>query len=331
MITVTRRATLATALASATAACTRPTSFDHAAAPDHTVRASYVPAGYYWPFLIVERAKLLEERGYALDLIRVNSNSIMINSFLNGNLDVTAQSALTMFPLELQHPGLYKYFYGQYLDSYFFMVRTESTYQRLQDLRGKRIATWQSPTAINYLRLAFSSRGMDPDKDVTIVQIGASSLAPTFENSNDLDAVFGFDVPLARLALTKKFRYIEESIFSDINGGGKIFNGGGVISTRTLLNDRAKADAIAGAFNDAIQLITSSRQAAFEHLYSGLYGSSVPEDPALFGAARLDDFRWVSPNLTAIAQQTYDLMRQHGLIDAGQPLNVRSLFWSKEG
>jgi ABC-type nitrate/sulfonate/bicarbonate transport system substrate-binding protein len=147
-----------------------------------TVRAAYVPAGYYLPFLIVESDGLLEKRGYSMKLQSFGDNAEMISLFINGHLDVTAQSCFTMFPIETQHPGLFKFIYGQYTNSYYFMVPTSSKYLSLGHLKGAKIGTWKSPTAENYIKLILRGANLEVKRDYDIQRFDATDLAPALEN-----------------------------------------------------------------------------------------------------------------------------------------------------
>jgi ABC-type nitrate/sulfonate/bicarbonate transport system substrate-binding protein len=111
------------------------------------VRMGVVPAAYYLPVFVVQERGLLRKRGYTSKVEIFAKNTDMMDAFLEGNLEFTAQSSGTMFPLESRHPNRFRFIYGQNNKSYSFIVPTNSEIKSLKDLKGKRVVTWPSPTA----------------------------------------------------------------------------------------------------------------------------------------------------------------------------------------
>ena len=304
-----------------TPGCRKPTIGKHG-----VVRAAYVPAGYYLPFLIVEKDGLLEKRGYALELKRFNDNAEMISNFLNGNLDVTAQSALTMFPVEQRHPGMFKFIYGQYLNSYYFVVPADSKYQDLKALKGSKepIGIWKSPTAAAFVELILATHDLKETEDYTIQRYDAGNLTAQLENKT-INVLFGFDVPIAKLVESGQFRYLEPDAARNLLPGQPIFNGGGFVPSKLIAEDPDKARAIRDALLEAIETIRTNRSHAIEVLSEKLgFTQAITEK------AHIDEFAWPNDQLIDSATATEQLLRRAGGVLEDQPLDVTRIFWLKE-
>ena len=291
---------------------------------DRVVTAAYVPAGYYLPFLVVESDGLLEKRGYSIELKRFNDNAHMINAFLNGHLDVTAQSAMTMFPVEQRHPGLFKFICGQYLNSYYFVVPDNSSMKTLYDLKGQTIGVWKSPTAEAYVKLLLGKIGLYEKKDYNLQRFGAAEIAAALDN-NSVNVIFGFDVPIAKLVASGRFRYLRPDIMVNLLPKDKVFNGGAFINTRLISKNPKKAKAIRDALFEAIEKIRTDKNHVNKILAAKL-GVSIE----VASKAYLDEFTWPNAQLMNSAQATFNLLKEYdGLLKMGlaDELDARTLFW----
>lgn len=298
--------------------------------PDlETVRAAYVPAGYYLPFVVAKEQGLFEKRGYKIELQRYQDNAHMINLFLNGHLDVTAQSSFTMFPTELDHPGLLRFVYGQYANSYYFMVPSQSQFTSLADLNGATIGTWKSPTAVNYIKLLLGRAGLAENKHYTIQRFGATEWPAALENGV-VDVVFGFDVLLARLALTNNYRYLAPDALEGLLSGTMVFNGGAFVSAKLTERNPDKARAIQEALLEAIEIIRTDRELTARIAADTLLpdGLSREQRLAIARAARFDVFTTADTDLIESARRTLDLLFEHGVVS--ERFDVSDLFWAPQ-
>lgn len=242
----------------------------------------------------------------------------MISLFLNGHLDVTAQSCFTMFPIETEHPGLFKFVYGQYTNSYYFMVPVNSPIQRLQGISGNTIGTWKSPTAENYIRLIMRQAGVAQD-DYKVQRFGATEWAPALEN-HQVPVVFGFDVPLATLSVTGKYVYLDKSAVARLLPKHKVFNGGGFLSTRLISEDPLKAKAIREALYEAIEIIRTKPQRTAEIVMATLGASKDAAQQSKF-----DEFTWPTPELLLSAEKTLGLLQDSDIVKGD--IKVKKMFW----
>jgi ABC-type nitrate/sulfonate/bicarbonate transport system substrate-binding protein len=287
-------------------------------ATSKVVRASFVPAGYYLPFLVAEEDQLFQKRGYQLELTRYNDNTQMISLFLNGHLDVTAQSALTMFPTAVRHPNTVKFIYGQFANSYAFVVPTDSRIKALADLKSLTIGTWRSPTAEAFIRILLARQGLKDGADYQVQLFGATEWAPALQNGV-VPVAFGFDVPMAALVQSGRFRYLEPDAVPKLLGSTRVFNGGGFVAKDLDARDPAKASVIESVLAQAIAIIAAEPARSRNILAKRL---GVPEDAA--AAAMLDGFSLIDDAVLESARATLRLMRDEGGLDGD--LDVLGMF-----
>jgi NitT/TauT family transport system substrate-binding protein len=81
----------------------------------------------------------------------------------------------------------------------YLVVLKDSGIKSLQDLRGKTIAVHRFGTTLDLtLRMGLEQAGIDPEKDVTIVQVKISQMPQALLNG-DIDAAFVFPMAYAQL------------------------------------------------------------------------------------------------------------------------------------
>lgn len=292
--------------------------------PSTVVKAAYVPSGYYLPFLIVEQDGLLSKRGYTFQLVPHNDNTQMITMFLNGHIDVTAQSSLTMFPIEAKTPGMFKFIYGQYNNSCFFVVPTGSPITTLTDLKGKRIGTWKSPTCRTLINLILKRHKLSTADgvDFTIVPYGANEVAPLLE-AGKLDVAFIYDSVAAKLVASGKYRYLnEQAINSLLPGSAPLFNGGAFIRTRVITDEPEKAKAIREAFSEALETIRKDPDRV-----NRLIAERLQLELGTAQAMNRDLFDWPQASMVESARKTMQLIQEDEV--SQKSIDIDSLFWMR--
>jgi ABC-type nitrate/sulfonate/bicarbonate transport system substrate-binding protein len=286
---------------------------------DFIVRAAYVPAGYYLPFLVMESEGLLEKRGYALRLTKFMDNAEMVSLLLNDQLDITAQSSITIFPIEADNPGLIKFIYGQYLHSYYFVVNSRSQIKTLSDLRNMKfkIGTWKSPTADTLIRLVFNRAGFN-ENDYEIKKYNATDWPAMLENGL-VDIAFGFDTGVARLIENGAYRVVEKDALRNLLEG-ELFNGGGFIRSKLLTTNPQKAEIIRQALYEAIKIIKENPERIRAIVIEKLKAPERITDLVSF-----DDFQYLNENLYDAAEKTYSMLKNSGILMS--KINIRAMFW----
>ena len=282
------------------------------------VKMGAVPSAFYLPIFVVQEQGLLKKRGYDSTVEVFNANTNMMDAFIAGNVDLAAQSSGTMFPLELKHPGLFKFVYGQNANSYSFIVKSNSPNNSLRDLNGKKIATWNSPTAKLTIELCLKPF-FDPS-NVEIRQVDFKLLNQVLENG-EVDAVFGPDVFPTQGVRSGKARYLESNPMPKyvLN---PFFNGGGFVNANLIKESPELAGAVKEAFDEAIEFINSHNEEARR-----LMVKYVPADEQDLLTTPLDQFIPNEQVDMEKAQRVADIFSENGLMN--RKVEISGLFYRK--
>lgn len=286
--------------------------------PQRKITIGYVPAAYYLPIFVLKDQRLLERLGYEVDVKEYQRNTDMINDFTAGRLDMTAQSSLTMFPLEARFPDRFKFVYGQNNRSYAFVVPKDSPIRSLKDLEGKTIATWSSPTAQAAIQLTL--RPIIHDQNRIIIQrVGFADLVALLREKK-VDAVFSTDVYVAEAIREGIGRYLVQYPLPTYVVD-PFFSGGGIISPSLVAREPQVAADIQAACDEAIAFIERSPAEARRLITK--YAKAVAEADAM--SAELDEFFPVARVDVSRAQFLADKLSDVGDL-MERRINVNKLF-----
>jgi ABC-type nitrate/sulfonate/bicarbonate transport system substrate-binding protein len=276
-----------------------------------------VRAAYYLPEFVVYRNGYLASRGYEVELKIYERNTDMINDYLAGRLDVVAQGALTLFPMELRYGNRFLFIYGQNSSSYSFLVPQNSKISSLQQLQGKTVVIWTSTTADTAVKLILAKAGGIQPK--TIDRVDISTLNQVLSN-NKADAVFSTDVFIAQALREKWGRYLEPAPLTRYVLD-PFFNGGGFITPELASREPKVAKDLQMAFEQAIEFIGTHDQDARSMLPE--FVKTVTLEDAT--KAPLDQFVPIAKIDGANAQKLADLLQAQGFLNSH--LSVDQLFY----
>jgi len=145
-------------------------------------------AGTTQPIFFVAQDKgFLAEEGIDVDIENVTSGTSMIIEIVaSGQIDIGVTApGVTMLAIEKGVPiimaGAFEYQFidkqGRSWDGAVLVCEDSDSLKKLEDLKGKKIAVSDIGGIYNvYLRNAFRKRGLDPDKDVSILPIPYTSM-----------------------------------------------------------------------------------------------------------------------------------------------------------
>ena len=270
------------------------------------IKVGVVPSAYYLPIFVAKEKGFFEQNGFNAEVVIFNNNSDMLNAFLRGDVDTTAQSGGSLFPLEATSPGKFKFIYGQNNLSYSFVVRNDSSIKSLNDLKGKRIGTWPSPTARVFVKLVLK-KYFDP-REVEIVPLDFKLLNQALEQKQ-VDAGFNTDIFTETGIQNGISKYLVKHPMRDevIN---PTFNGGGIVSSELIKSNPQKAERIKKSFEQAIEYIRQNPEEARKIILKFV---SVDEKIAL--TAPLDDYLKVNEINIDKAQELADILYGEKLMD----------------
>jgi len=120
------------------------------------------------PFYIADRHKLYAGEGLDVTVQLIPSNTEIIEAIQRGDLQMGAAPVTTAIAAIAQGTRIkIVAMTGRGSDG--LLVRADSGIARLEDLRGKKIATIRGSILDVPLRAALTDAGLDPEKDVTLV------------------------------------------------------------------------------------------------------------------------------------------------------------------
>lgn len=158
------------------------------------IKIGYIPFNADLPFFVAMEKRYFEEQGLKVDAIRFGDSTQALNGMLAKQVDAVAGLTFSIFfAAEKESPGEFKLFIPfaeveSKVMSY-LLVGKESDIISLSDLKGKRIGTYSGATQLLYLKLFLKKIGLDPEKDVTILQV-ASELQVQALAAKQFDALF---------------------------------------------------------------------------------------------------------------------------------------------
>ncbi len=273
-------------------------------APDVTgvVRLAGVPAAFYLPLMVAHDQAMFEQHGLKSELVLFNNNNDMMNALLHGDVDLSGLGSGGAFSLEAQSQGRVRFVYGQNNRSYSFIVPKDSGIEKLEDLRGKKIGTWPSPTPRVCLHLMLDGRIGKDNFEIVPVEFRFLNLAM---KRGDVDALFNTDVFTQQAIQSGEAKYLSKVPLEEYVRK-PFFNGGGLV-IRDLEQRKPRIyTAILQVVEEAVQFIKDHEAEARRSLVKHV---GVSEEVA--AQAPLDQFILLSEVDLLAAQEVADILYQH--------------------
>jgi len=247
-------------------------------APDATgasltpIRVGYPsPSASFFPLFATREAGLLQKYGFEPEMIYVQGVQ-MIQVHVAGQLDFSSISSVVYLQAAVEGADLIQI--ASSIDNQLMKIMVDPSISKPADLKGKTIGVTRLGSLTDLLlRPALKNWGLDPQKDVTIVQIGrmpdiATAIStkrvaagvisfPTSEHAEKLGiktlldfADSGFDIPATTVVVSRRYSqanrervlrflkaYIEGTnrLFADRELGIRALRRYGGISDRELL------------------------------------------------------------------------------------------------
>ena len=144
------------------------------------IRASWTVPVSNWMSILLEKKDLMAHLGksYVLEPTRYTGTPLMVTALANGELDV-ANLTFSAIGLAVQNAGLddlriiadeFQDGVGDYYSQEFF-VRKDAPFQKVQDLKGKILATNALGSAVDIaMKAMLRKNGMEDRRDYTVVE-----------------------------------------------------------------------------------------------------------------------------------------------------------------
>lgn len=143
-------------------------------AADRPLRVAYpAPAGAFLPLWAAQDAGIFKKHGLAVELIAVGSSTRGIAAMVSGYLDVMAGGGSSGVTSQLQGYTDMALF-ANVIQNFLFSVMVRPAITDASQLRGKRMGVTRFGGTLDFVARQYVKRhGLEPDKDITFVQIGA--------------------------------------------------------------------------------------------------------------------------------------------------------------
>jgi NitT/TauT family transport system substrate-binding protein len=292
-----------------------------------SVKIGYIPFNADLPFFVAMEKGYFEEQGLKVDAIRFGDSTQALNGMLAKQVDGVAGLTFSIFfAVERESPGEFRLFIPfaeveSKVMSY-LLVGNDSGINSLADLKGKRIGTYSGVTQLLYLKLFLKKIGLDPEKDVTILQV-ASELQVQALAAKQFDALFTVE-PYGTIAVENgagkallenpRYHYIAGPFWVGAIGVNTSFFKKNPAATQKIYKGLAKAvDFISANETDAKKILTKY----------------TPIDPSI--ALKSGLYQWYKMDETidfSSIQQVADLMYDYKLLS--KQVNAKTLFFTAE-
>jgi NitT/TauT family transport system substrate-binding protein len=231
------------------------------------------------PFVVAKYLGYYEQDGLDVELVAVGGSNEVAIQVAAGNGDTgeatPAQAVMGMqegaaAPLDLRY-----YYNVGYRNIWSISVPTESSIQSIAELKGKKIGITSFGSAgTTYGKAYLRSNGLDPDKDVTWIPIGAGSQAVAAIRQKVVDAVVFWDAAIARFdvnGVKMRALKIDEKLqrIPDISL---------IAKQDTIRNRPNMLIGVARAFSKALDFTLANPAAAILITWS-LYPEAKPSEP----------------------------------------------------
>jgi NitT/TauT family transport system substrate-binding protein len=174
------------------------------------IKIAYPPSLSSTILMTAIKQKFFEREGFRTTLLIINSN-LGLTSQTVGEIDYTLFGAASGMVAVAQGMPIKIVHFGFKFADYTLVARPE--FKTVAQLRGKKIAvSGFSGSIYSSTRAILSSGGLDPDKDVTVLQVGREDVRIQALFSGTIDATV-LPAPLQALAEEKGY-----SLITDIEG-----------------------------------------------------------------------------------------------------------------
>jgi ABC-type nitrate/sulfonate/bicarbonate transport system substrate-binding protein len=264
------------------------------------VHLAGVKSAFYLPLMVAHDRNMFERFGLRSELDLFDDNVSMLNALIRKDADVSALGSGGAFPLEAASGGQFRFVYGQNSASYSLLVPPGSSIRSLDDLRGKKIGTWKSPTPRAFLHLVLDGRIGGAEFQIETIDFNYLN---TYLRKGSVDALFNTDVYTEQAIRSGDARYLYQNPMEELVLK-PFFNGGGLIRRDLEEREPEKYRAVISVMTEAVTFIQEHERDARLTLLKHL--PKLSEEVAL--SAPMDRFVQLSAVDLPAAQKVADLL-----------------------
>lgn len=223
------------------------------------------------PFAVAKKLGYDKEENITVDLVPVASGSDCVKFLATGEFAFAVPSIeplSTLVAKGFKATEFYNFYNGT---GFGIAVPEDSPVKSIADLKGKKIGVL-SLTAVGYTvaRGLAKANGLDPDKDITIVNVGETQRAALALKNKDVDAVSLFET--AHIAIGPMIGGIRILDAPQLKGAPQ---GGLVTASDSFEKNKKTAVALGRMYSKASAFIAANPSAALDILYE-VYPQTLP-------------------------------------------------------
>ena len=223
--------------------------------PQEKIRVGYgavsIQSGLVW---IAKEKGLIAKYGFSPEIIYIPGGSTNVQVLLSGNLDFSQLSGAPGAAANLSGADIV--YIAAFLDKLNYQLVTRPEIKSVEQLKGKKLGVSRFASSADFgLRAILKKLGLDPVKDVTILQIGDEPARLAAVKSGNIDGTV-MNAPFGTEAERQKLYVLVDSL----NMGIPFFNTGLLATRRFLDQNEAKTLNFLRAFLEAIKVFKTDRE-----------------------------------------------------------------------
>ncbi|HEY2990161.1 MAG TPA: ABC transporter substrate-binding protein [Candidatus Binatia bacterium] len=209
-----------------------------------------IQSGLLW---IAKQKNLFAKYGLVAELIYIPGGSTNIQALISGNLDLTQLSGAPGVAANLEGADIV--YIAGLLDKLNYQLVTRPEIRTAEQLKGKKLGISRFGSAADFgLRAILKRLGIDPAKDVTILQIGDEPTRSAAVKAGNIDGTV-MNAPFGAEAEKLKLNIVADSLKMGI----PFFNTGLLGSRRFLDQQEAKVLNFLRVYLEAIKILKTDR------------------------------------------------------------------------
>src|SRR5882672_1579410 len=169
---------------------------------DLSVRVVFKGNANYLIYYVARDKGFLKDAGLKIQETELESTNLMIQALSANQEDFNPSTSVpALYGAEQNAPGTFKFLFitlmekGRTNDA--IIVRKDSVFKSISELRGKKVACPPGATSVVLLKLIFADVGIDTQKDITIQELDPKDQLQALL-TNQVDAAFAIE-PLITL------------------------------------------------------------------------------------------------------------------------------------
>lgn len=225
------------------------------------IRTAYgavsVQSGLVW---IAKQKNLFAKYNLFPEIIYIPGGSINIQALISGNLDVSQLTAAPGVAADLEGADIV--YIACFVDKLNYQLVTRPEIKSAAEVKGKKLGISRFGSAADFgLRVMLRRLGIDPARDVTILQIGDEPARTAAVQAGNIDGTV-MNAPFGAQAERLRLNIVADSIKMGIP-----FFGTGLLASRRFLDrEEAKVLNLLRAYLEAIKVLKTERSWSMQAL-----------------------------------------------------------------